>query len=147
MEQIKMARIRTVKPEFWTSEQVAECSTTTRLLFIGMWNFCDDGGNHPASLKSLKMQIFPSDDISVLSIGDMVNELVENGLITQYTVNNKNYWHVLGWRHQKIDKPNYKHPEYVASYSRPFDDHSTTARRLLTPGREGKGREWKRKGR
>ena len=111
-----MARIRTVKPEFWTSEQVAECSTTTRLLFIGMWNFCDDGGNHPASLKSLKMQIFPSDDISVLSIGDMVNELVEHGLITQYTVNNKNYWHVLGWHHQKIDKPNYKNPEYDASY-------------------------------
>jgi hypothetical protein len=50
-----MARIRTVKPEFWTSEQVMNCSRDARLLFIGMWNFCDDGGNHPASAKTLKV--------------------------------------------------------------------------------------------
>ena len=30
----------------WTSEQIVECSPIARLLFIGMWNFCDDGGNH-----------------------------------------------------------------------------------------------------
>ena len=41
-----MARIRSIKPEFWTAEQVMECSPMARLLFIGMWNFCDDGGNH-----------------------------------------------------------------------------------------------------
>ena len=117
-----MARIRTVKPEFWTSEQVAECSTTTRLLFIGMWNFCDDGGNHPASLKQLKMQIFPSDDISVADIGVMVNELITNELIDKYEANGKKYWHVLGWHHQKIDKPNYKHPTYSTTIRRPFDD-------------------------
>lgn len=136
-----MARIRTVKPEFWTSEQVAECSTTTRLLFIGMWNFCDDGGNHPASLKQLKMQIFPSDDISVSDIGEMVDELISNELITQYTVNNKNYWHVLGWHHQKIDKPNYKHPKYSVSDINQFDDHSTNTSRPFTPVRESKGME------
>jgi hypothetical protein len=91
-----------------------------------MWNFCDDGGNHPASLKSLKMQIFPSDDIQVSEIDAMVKELINNGLIAQYTVNNKDYWHVLGWHHQKIDKPNIKHPSYSTTNSQPFDDHSTT---------------------
>lgn len=136
-----MARIRTVKPEFWTSEQVAECSTTTRLLFIGMWNFCDDGGNHPASLKQLKMQIFPSDDISVAEIGVMVNELITNELIDKYEANGKQYWHVLGWHHQKIDKPNYKHPKYSTTTSQPFDDHSTTTSQPFTPVRESKGME------
>jgi len=138
-----MARIRTVKPEFWTSEQVAECSTITRLLFIGMWNFCDDGGNHPASLKSLKMQIFPSDDIQVSEIDSMVKELINHGLIVQYTVNNKDYWHVLGWHHQKIDKPNIKHPPYSKNDSQPFDDHSTNDSQPFTPVRESKVREGK----
>ena len=49
-----MARIRTVKPEFWASEQVMECSPIARLLFIGLWNFCDDAGNHPLSEKTLR---------------------------------------------------------------------------------------------
>jgi len=50
-----MARIRTIKPEFWVSEQVGECSPNARLLFIGMWNFCDDRGVHPAKPnRSLK---------------------------------------------------------------------------------------------
>jgi hypothetical protein len=44
-----MARHRVVKPEFFTNEQVVECSTNARLLFVGMWCFCDDGGVHPAS--------------------------------------------------------------------------------------------------
>lgn len=34
-----MARIRTIKPEFWTSEQVMGCAPLARLLFIGLWNF------------------------------------------------------------------------------------------------------------
>lgn len=138
-----MARIRTVKPEFWTSEQVAECSTITRLLFIGMWNFCDDGGNHPASLKSLKMQVFPSDDIQLSEIGTMIDELVKNELITQYTVNNKDYWHVLGWKHQKIEKPNYKHPEYFPTNSKPIDDHSSNDSLPVDPVMESKGMEGK----
>jgi len=138
-----MARIRTVKPEFWTSEQIAECSTITRLLFIGMWNFCDDGGNHPASLKSLKMQVFPSDDIQLSEIGTMIDELVKNELITQYTVNNKDYWHVLGWKHQKIEKPNYKHPEYFPTNSKPIDDHSSNDSLPVDPVRESKGMEGK----
>ncbi|KKK60207.1 hypothetical protein LCGC14_3026700, partial [marine sediment metagenome] len=42
-----MARIRTVKPDFWTSEDVAAVSRNARLLFIGLLNFADDVGNGP----------------------------------------------------------------------------------------------------
>lgn len=59
-----MARIRTIKPEFWTSEQVMNCSRDARLLFIGLWNFCDDYGRHPANSKQLKALIFPDDNLS-----------------------------------------------------------------------------------
>ena len=56
-----MSRIRTVKPEFWTSEQIIACSPIARLLFIGLWNFCDDNGVHPASYIRLKAEVFPPD--------------------------------------------------------------------------------------
>ena len=133
-----MARIRTIKPEFWTSEQVVECSPIARLLFVGMWNFCDDGGNHPASAKTLKMQIFPGDDIAASQIESYISELLSNGLLSEYTAEGRKYWHVTGWRHQKIDRPSYKHP-------RPFDERSPNDGRGLDDGHppEGKGREGK----
>jgi hypothetical protein len=146
-----MARIRTVKPEFWTSEQVVECSTTARLLFIGMWNFCDDGGNHPASIKSIKMQVFPGDDISFSQIGGMIDELLGAGLIIKYACDGCEYWHVTGWKHQKIDKPSFKYPKPSKSNEQPtcspFDDHSTNDSQPLDdcPPAEGKGKESKGK--
>ena len=135
-----MARIRTIKPEFWTSEQIVECSPIARLLFIGMWNFCDDGGNHPASAKTLKMQIFPGDDIAISQIEALVSELVLAGLLSEYLAEGRRYWNVTGWKHQKIERPSYKYP-------RPIDDNSSNARRLLDERHppEGKGRERKGK--
>lgn len=132
-----MARIRTIKPEFWTSEQVVECSPTARLLFIGIWNFCDDAGIHPDSVKRLKMEIFPSDAIADAEIRAMVDELINAGLLEHYTVANQGFLRVTGWvKHQKIDKPTFKHPlpdpqkidAPSATPRQPFDEHSTSAR-------------------
>lgn len=106
-----MARIRTIKPEFWTSEQVADCSPNTRLLFIGMWSFCDDNGIHPASLKRIKMEVFPSDSISESELKTAIQELISSRLLSEYDVAGKRYWHVTGWHnHQRIDRPTYKFP-------------------------------------
>jgi uncharacterized phage protein (TIGR02220 family) len=106
-----MARIRTIKPEFWTSEQIVDCSPTARLLFIGIWNFCDDHGLHPASVKRLKMEVFPSDSITDVAIEAMVQELQAAQLLNAYEVQGKGYWQVTGWgKHQKIEKPTYRHP-------------------------------------
>lgn len=110
-----MARIRTIKPEFWSSEQVMECQPLTRLLFIGIWNFCDDGGNHPDSEKTIKARVFPGDEISSSSIRRMLDELSSNGLLSFYEHSGKRYLHVCGWEHQRIDKPTFKYPEFVQS--------------------------------
>lgn len=107
-----MARIRSIKPEFWTSEQVMNCSPMARLLFIGLWNFCDDAGNHVASAKTIKANVFPGDDIMSSSIQGLLDELSANGLIVYYSFENKDFLHVTGWHHQKIDRPTYKHPPY-----------------------------------
>ena len=90
-----MARIRTIKPEFWTSEQVADCSLVARLLFIGIWTFCDDHGVHPASTKRLKMEVFPSDQIGDDTIQALIDELVVAGLLYPYQVDGKGYWQVI----------------------------------------------------
>lgn len=134
-----MARIRSIKPEFWSSEQIVECTPIARLLFVGMWNFCDDGGNHPASVKTLKMEVFPGDDITQESISNMIRELIANRLIVEYEAKDKLFWHVTGWNHQKIDRPNYKHPAYPGLISErnsdidrgSLDDDSTSPRRTL----------------
>lgn len=143
-----MSRIRTIKPEFWTSEQVMECSPLARLAFIGMWNFCDDQGVHPASVKTLKAEVFPADDISSAGVGQLVDELVANGLVAKFRANDKEWWAVTGWHHQLIKNPSA--PKYPSppSPSKPGDYPTPTpglppSYPSPTPGedpvREGKG--------
>lgn len=107
-----MARIRTVKPEFWSSEQVMACAPISRLLFIGLWNFADDCGRLADSAKSIKAQIFPGDDkINSESVRGMIDELSSNGLLLKYEVEGRSYLEITGWKHQKIDRPQPpKHP-------------------------------------
>jgi len=142
-----MARIRTVKPEFWTSEQVMECSALARLLFIGIWNFCDDAGNHPLSPKTLKALVFPGDDITATQVADLLAELESNALLSVYCHASKLYLHVNGWHHQKIDKPTIKYPTFVRSEAepspsdpQPIVEGSSSDGGVLTPGVDGEGK-------
>lgn len=106
-----MARIRTIKPEFWVSEQIAECSASARLTFVGLWTFCDDNGVHPAKPKTLKAKLYPMDDISAGDVADWMQELIRVGLVAEFEADGATYWHVTGWtKHQKIDRPSYKYP-------------------------------------
>ena len=138
-----MARIRSIKPEFWTSEQVAMCSPTARLLFIGLWSFCDDGGVHPASIKRLKMEVLPADAIDDEAMGKLIGELVRADLVREFNVNGERFWHVTGWiRHQRIDKPTIRHPRPPANSTsdrRDLDESSPNARRDVV---ESSPTEW-----
>ncbi|MEW6406425.1 MAG: hypothetical protein AB1649_31965, partial [Chloroflexota bacterium] len=108
---MSMARIRSIKPEFWTSPQVVACTIPARLAFVGLLNFCDDNGVHPASASRLRMQVFPEDDIGDDRVKQLVSELISAGLVATYLAGDESFWLVTGWsRHQKIDKPTYRHP-------------------------------------
>ena len=156
-----MARIRTIKPEFWSSEQVMENRPLARLLFIGLWNFCDDGGNHPLAPRTIKALVFPGDDITTEIVSRLLGELEGTGLTRSYTVDGKQYLHVNGWKHQKIEKRTFKYPkppqpvvddkgdggdaaptdqqEVVDQSSNgggEISDDSSNGRRVLTPGRD-----------
>lgn len=139
-----MARIRSIKPEFWTSEQVAECSPTARLLFVGLWNFADDAGRHQASTKRLKMEVFPGDTCSDSEVAAWVAELVRVGLLFEYEVQGETYWQVTGWHHQKIDKPTVKYPAPPKDViRRPIGEQSSNGRGVVGDSSppEGKGEE------
>lgn len=129
-----MSRIRSIKPEFWTSAQILECSRNARLLFLGLWNFCDDKGRHPFNPKQIRAEIFPSDDLSEDDILGMLQELSINDLIVIYEHDNKHYFYVPGWHNQRIDKPQ------PAKYPDPFHEHSKTYPIPLPPDRIGRDR-------
>ncbi len=136
-----MARIRTVKPEYWTSAQVMECSPISRLLFIGMWNFADDTGRMTLSPRTLKAQLFPSDDLTSDDIRRMILELARNDLVGFYVIDNKEYLQITGWQHQRIDKPQ------PSKYPPPAEPLSKNVPGSFLDGaylslREGKGGEW-----
>lgn len=130
-----MARIRTIKPDFWTDESLVECSIPARLLFVGTWNFADDAGNLPRSAKKLKMQVFPAD---TLDCEPLVMELISHGMLVEYSSNGEMFLHIKGFsKHQKIDKPtksSIPRPDF-ATTPRGFDEDSTTERK----GKERRG--------
>jgi hypothetical protein len=143
-----MARIRTIKPDFWTDDRVGECSVSARLLFVATWNFADDHGGLDRSAKQLKAQAFPYDNIDC---EPLVQELLQARLLIEYEVDGKKYLHIKGFRtHQKVEKPaKPRVPLYDESLNTPrlLPDSSPTSggnspgSSGLFSGREGKGKE------
>jgi hypothetical protein len=76
-----VARIRTIKPEFFTSEDIVNLSPLARLLYIALWCEADKRGRMTWKPKTFKMRWLPGDrcDITVLC-----GELVASGLVELY---------------------------------------------------------------
>ena len=104
-------RIRTVKPEFWRSDDVAALSIADRLLFIGLWSYVDDSGIGVDKLPHICADLFApdlaSDPAGVFErVTGGLQTLAERGMIQRYTVEGKPYLYVTNWTsHQRIDKP------------------------------------------
>jgi hypothetical protein len=100
-----MARIRTIKPEFWEDEKLAKLPVHARLLFIGTWNFADDNGVLLANPVLMKSHIFPYEDIGIFTISEWIDMLVENGMLIRTTYNGKDYLVIRKFLiHQKINR-------------------------------------------
>ena len=103
-------RIRSIKPEFWTSEDIAALDWATRLLFIGIWSYVDDNGVGRDNPKLILADLFPLEDnprdiLATVSRG--LQRLRDVGLISRYEVDGKPFLHVSSWAdHQRIDRPN-----------------------------------------
>jgi hypothetical protein len=107
-----MARIRTIKPEFFTSLTIADLPLTTRLTFIGIWTHVDDEGRCVDDARLIKAAVWPLDDVTSGDVETDLKRLSESSLIARYKVGDRSYLEVTGWReHQKINRPTpSKHP-------------------------------------
>lgn len=101
-----MARIRTIKPEFFTSLVIADLTPERRLTFIGLWTHVDDEGRCVDDARLIKAAVWPLDDRSVDDVESDLRALSESSLITRYTLNRRRYLAVTNWHeHQRISRP------------------------------------------
>jgi hypothetical protein len=98
-----MARIRSIKPEFWTSMTVAHLCPVGALTFVGLWSYCDDWGRGVDEARLVKSAVHPlRDDVSAADVEQILTELARLGLIVRYQVDGKRLLAVPSWEeHQK----------------------------------------------
>src|SRR5687768_17326809 len=124
-----MARNRTISPDFWTWEAVIDCAPMTRLLFLGLWNFADDHGVQPLRPRTIRLQVFPGDDIDNEKVRAMIDELAARQLVRIYEVEGLEYLAIVDWTlHQRVSKrakrrypPDPAMPEPVPEAAAPAD--------------------------
>lgn len=76
-----MARIRTIKPEFFTSEDIVSLSPMARLLYIALWCEADREGRMVWKPQTFKLRYLPADDCDVAAL---CSEIVDAGLVRLY---------------------------------------------------------------
>lgn len=102
-----MARIRTIKPEAFTSESLAEVTVAAERTFFGLLTQADDHGRHRDNAAIIAGLLWPlrAEHTSV-HVEDDLHQLANAGLICRYTgCDGRRYLHIVTWsEHQKIDK-------------------------------------------
>ncbi|MEW2415341.1 hypothetical protein AB0953_16720 [Streptomyces sp. NPDC046866] len=103
-----MARIRSIKPEFFTSLTIAELPLSARLTFIGLWTYVDDNGVGPADARLIRAAIWPLEetpDILQRTREDL-QRLHAARLIALYEDSGRPLVAVANWsEHQKVSHP------------------------------------------
>lgn len=137
-----MARIRTIKPEFFTSEDICSLSPLARLLYIALWCEADREGRLSWKPRTFKLRYFPADDCD---IDALAREILASGLVVAYG-------EALAYIPQ-FQKHQHLNPRESASTlpNPPVNDEAARVIDASSPvndaqgGREGKGKEGKEK--
>ena len=140
-----MARIRTIKPEFFSSADVTSLPPLTRLLFIALWCEADRDGRMEWKPATFKLRYFPADDCDMES---MCGALVESGMVVLY---GEGLAYIPGFtKHQVINGreaesilPDPKTDHFGQKTSRVSDASRTRTDAAVgrKEGKEGKGKE------
>lgn len=132
-----MARIRTIKPEFFTSEDIVELDALTRLFYISLWCEADREGRLKWKPGTLKLRYFPADSCDVEQMG---KDLEGRGLIELYEVDGSNYAEIPGFKsHQVIN--NRESDSILPENSK--NAHASFTRESGVQGEGRKGKEGK----
>jgi len=107
-----MPRIRTIKPEYWSSPGIETISPWSRLLFIAMWNWADDAGRGTCQLRELQGFAFPYDDeedapeaATMAGFKRTLAEVRDQYGVIFYKVSGRPYYAIPSWkRHQRNER-------------------------------------------
>ncbi len=99
-----MARIRTLKPEFWPDEKLAPLDPIHRLVFLGLISQADDAGRLVDSVRLLNGLLFPCTEDDC---GESLETLARLSRIVRYwSESGQRLIQVANWtRHQRVDNP------------------------------------------
>jgi len=103
-----MARIRSIKQDFFLNEDLATVSSDARLLAIGLSTVADRSGRLEDRPLKIKAQLFPYHDVDVKLLLD---ELDQNGIgfIERYSISGKHYIQITNF--EKHQKPHPREPD------------------------------------
>lgn len=113
-----MARIRTIKPEFWDSPDTAKAGPWSRLLFIALWNWADDYGRGTANMKELEGFAFPNDSVfsdcsgNTVQFRDIVAEVSDCFGVMFYEVSGRPYYAIPSWEEHQRNERRAKQSKY-----------------------------------
>lgn len=130
-----MARIRTIKPEFFTSEDIVSLSPFARLLYVALWCEADREGRMAWKPRTFKMRYLPGDSVDIEAL---CKELTDAGLVCLY---GDGLAYVPAFHaHQHINPR-----ETASQFPAPNEKHASSTRKARVSdaqgGREGKGKE------
>jgi uncharacterized CHY-type Zn-finger protein len=98
-----MPRIRYLKPEFFSDEDLADLPFETRIFYAGLWCYADREGRLEDRPKYLKAVIFPYDRVDIEKMISTLCQCKNSGdpFIQRYEVGGKQYIQILTWeKHQ-----------------------------------------------
>lgn len=100
-----MARIRTIKPEFWTDSLMVQLPHFTRLLYVALWNAADDHGYIRDEPERLAMELMPREPIG--DVDAALQLLVACGRLEWLgSPEGESFYRVARWEdHQRVDHP------------------------------------------
>ena len=135
-----MARIRTIKPEFWQDEKLTPLSDVERLLFLFLVSSADDCGRLLDKPVKIEADMFDGENDRRQDVCDGLANLSRIGRIRRgKTASGQRIIEIVNWgKHQKVDHPNVKSafPEIVdlhedADIREAFANHSRGIREPL----------------
>ena len=99
-----MARIRTIKPEFFRHEGLQDLASKrgahVMLVFAGLWGHCDKEGRFEWKPRTLKLDILPFLDFDM---SEALQALADGGFVERYEADGKSYAFIPSFNsHQRL---------------------------------------------
>lgn len=136
-----MARIRTIKPEFFTSEDIVSLSPLARLFFQACWCEADREGRMAWKPKTMKLRYFPADKCDIDAVA---GEVIAQGLVRIYRVGGDTFAYIPSFtKHQHVNPREAASQIPAPTEADACPTRASASNPELTGREEGKGKEGK----